>query len=229
MIPLITKAQIARYVTLTTNIDDLDINSFINDAQEFDTIAALPQALMNAIALPYSQPIAAWAIATAYTTGQYVYVLAGGTVTTDTYYKALANNTGIAPASDPTKWEVNELMTFYGTYLQPYLAFCFYYRFMAYHGAKITQAGITQTTAPDGNFEHISDARRGAMLGDIRSKKDIWTSRLSKKLNDVDFTFDGVQYTPESGKTTKIKQGVRIYALGGHKRKRGYRSIEDEC
>lgn len=213
---LITKAQIANYVTLTQNIADLDVNSFISDTQEFDTVNVFPEALLQAISDELD--IATnWAIATAYVTGNIV--LNG------TYFTAISNNTGSEPPS--ANWEDNELLNFYLQYLLPFMAFHFYYRFIAYHGAKITQSGITQQTGD--TFEQVSDTTRSRMLGDIKSKMNVWTNKVNKKLKDVNWTFDTVQYLPEDGKNKRVKQGVRIYALGSRNNKRGYRSIDDIC
>jgi len=223
MIPLITKAQIGEICNLTSNIDDLDVDSFIYDAQNIDTIPVFPIALLNAIANLVDTE--QWNGSASYVTGDKVFVPETGATPT-TYYTALANNVGSEPPS--ANWEVNELMSFYIQYLVPYMAYCFYYRFIAYHGAKITPSGIVDildTTV----MQTISDKRRAEMLGDAVNKRDVFSRSISKKLNDVSFTFDDVQYLPESGKTKHVRNKVRLYALGGNHKLRGYRSIEDEC
>lgn len=217
MKPLITKQEIAKYVTLTENIANLDVDTFIKDAQEFDTINVFPIALLEAIELKYTSRIQQWNKNKTYAINDIVLF--------ETYYTALSSNTDSEPPS--ASWEDNELMNFYLQYLQPFMAYHFYYRFIAYHGSKVTQAGVIQVT--DTTYEAISDAGRSRMLGDIKSKMNVWTNKVNKKLRDVDWTFDEVQYLPEDGKSKRIKQGVRIYALGADKRSRGYRSINDEC
>ena len=205
MIPLITKQQIGKFVTLSENVDSLNIDSFINDAQEFDTINVFPIALLNAIEVKLLLKIQQWNKNKTYALNDYVFY--------DTYYTSLGVSTNSQPPS--ADWEDNELMNFYIQYLQPFIAYSFYYRFIAYYGAFVTQKGIRSMT--DETSTEISDKRRGEMLGDIRNKVNVWTGKISKKLNDVDYTFDGVQYLPEVGKSTRIKQGVRIYALGSQR------------
>lgn len=202
MIPLITKQQIGKYVQLSENIDDLDIDSFIKDAHEFDTINVFPIALLDAIALQVGNNIAQWNKNTTYN--------AGDKVLFGVYYNSLSTNTNSEPPS--ADWEDYELMNFYLQYLQPFISYSFYYRFIAYLGAKVTPSGLKEVV--DETMQIVSDKRRGEMLGDIKNKVNIWTGKISKKLSDVDYTFDGVRYAPEDGK--RIKQGVRIYALGGH-------------
>jgi len=202
MTPLITKQQIGKFVNLSENISDLDINPFIRDAQEFDTINVFPIALLNAISANVLAKIAQWNKNKTYGVGDLVLF--------ETYYTALASNTDSQPPS--ANWEANELMNFYAEYLQPFIAYSFYYRFIAYHGAKVTPAGLKQLV--DDTTVNVSDKMRGEMLGDIKSKLNVWTGKISKKLNDVDYTFDGVVYLPEDGKSTHIKRKLTIYALG---------------
>lgn len=215
MTPLMTKQQIGKYVKVPENISDLDLDTPILDAQEFDIIAVFPQALIDAIALQVVANIEQWRRTKAYVTGDKVIF--------ETYYTALSNNTDSQPPS--ASWGANELMNFYLQYLQPYMSYCFYYRFIAYHGANVAQAGLVQSTDPNGTFQPVSDKMRAEILGDIRSKKDTWGKKISKKLNDVNFTFDGTQYLPEDGKNTRVRSGVRIYALGS---KRGWKGNCDD-
>lgn len=206
MIALITKQQIGKYVALSENINDINIDSFIKDAQEFDTINVFPLALLTAIETQVRNNIAQWNKNETY--------LASDKVLFSTYYNSLSTNTNSEPPS--ADWEDFELMNFYLQYLQPFIAYSFYYRFIAYFGANVTPSGLKEIV--DETMQIVSDKRRSEMLGDIKSKVNVWSNRVSKKLNDVKYTFDGVKYTPESG--VKIKQGVRIYALGGHSPKR---------
>lgn len=219
MIPLITKQEIGRFVKLSENIDDLDIDTVIQDAQDFDTIAVFPVELLEAIELKIIAKIQQWKRTETYAIGDIVFYESPP----DKYYfTALAINTDSQPPS--ANWGDNELMNFYRNFLQPFIAFSFNYRFIAEHGAKITQSGIVEILGE--GVQPISSAMRGAMLGNAKSKVNIWTGKISKKLNDVNYTFDSVQYLPESGKSTRIKQGVRIYALGSNCNRR---SIKDRC
>ena len=218
MTPLITKQQIGKFVTLSENIDDLLIDTFIRDAQEFDTISVFPIALLNAISLNVEARIQQWKRTETYSVGSIVYY---ESPPDKFYFTCLTINTDSQPPN--VNWEDNELMNFYRNYLQPFIAYSFYYRFIAYHGAHITESGITEIVGE--GVQTISDRRRGEILGDIKSKVNVWTGKISKKLNDVNFTFDDVQYLPESGKNTRIKQGVRIYALGSDRSG----SIKDRC
>ncbi|CAB4183678.1 hypothetical protein UFOVP1106_46 [uncultured Caudovirales phage] len=206
MIPLITKQQIGKYVSLSENINDIDVDSFILDAQEFDTINVFPIALLDAIALQVRSNIAQW-------NKNDTYVL-GDKVLFATYYNSLSTNINSEPPS--ADWADYELMNFYLQYLQPFIAYSFYYRFIAYFGARVTPSGLKEIV--DETMQIVSDKRRAEMLGDIKSKVNVWSGRVAKKLSDVNYTFDGVKYTPEDCK--RIKQGVRIYALGGHSPKK---------
>lgn len=207
MKPLITKEQIGRVVNLSANISNQDIDSFILDAQEFDTIDVLPVALLTAIETNILAKIQQWNKNRAYSADDIVLL--------DTYFTAIDSNTDSQPPS--AHWETNELMNFYQQYLVPFISYSFYYRFIAYHGSKVTQAGVIEVT--DGTFNHISDAGRSRMLGDIKSKVNVWTGKISKKLNDVNWTFDGIKYSQDNGKNQVIKRGVRIYALGSNTRR----------
>lgn len=202
MTKLITKQQIGRFVTLSENISDLDIDMFIRDAQEFDTISVLPAGLLNAIEAKVMAKIQQWNKNKTYSTGDLVLF--------ETYYTALAGNTDSQPPS--SDWQANELMNFYAEYLLPFIAYSFYYRFIAYHGVKITQAGLKQLV--DDTSINVSDKMRGEMLGDIKSKLNVWTGKISKKLNDVSYTFDGVQYLPSVDQKMHLKPQIKIYALG---------------
>jgi hypothetical protein len=215
MIKLITKQQIGRFVTLSENISDLDIDMFIRDAQEFDTISVFPIALINAIEAKVLAKIQQWNKNRSYGVDDLVLF--------ETYYAALASNTDSQPPS--SDWQANELMNFYAEYLLPFIAYSFYYRFIAYHGVKITQAGLKQLV--DDTSINVSDKMRGEMLGDIKSKLNVWTGKISKKLNDVYYTFDGVQYLPEIGKHTHLRPQIKVYALGA--RNYNDRRVNDRC
>lgn len=196
---IITKQQIGKIVTLTENLSALDVNQFIRDTQEFDLVNVFPAQMITDIETKLSGTIHSWNSTDTYSVDDIAL--------NDTYFTALANNTNSEPPS--ADWEDNELLNFYGEYLVPFFAYSFYYRFIAYHGAKITQSGIKQVI--DDTTQPISDKMRGEMLGDIKNKLNVWTGRISKRLSDVDYTFDGVKYTA----TNKgVKQKVKIYALG---------------
>jgi len=152
MIPLITKQQIAKFVTLSENVSNLDVDSFIKDAQEFDTISVFPTTLLEAIETNIRARIQQWNKNETYAIGAIVLY--------DTYYTSLASNTNSQPPS--ANWEDNELMNFYAHYLQPFIAYSFYYRFIAYHGAKITPSGLKEVV--DDTTQIISDKRRAEML-----------------------------------------------------------------
>jgi hypothetical protein len=194
---MITKEQIGKYVNLSQNIDDLDVKSIIYDAITFDTVSVLPENLLTAIKNVGN--VEQWNLRKAYVIGDII-------LYNEKYYTAIANNTGSKPPS--SDWEDNELMNFYLEYLVPFIALSFNYRFLASHGAKITQSGITQHIGAD--FQPVSDKFRGEMLGDARNKTNIVTAKMSKKLEDVDYTFDGVAY-PQACK--KVKAKIKIWGV----------------
>ena len=116
MIPLITKEQIGKYVTLSNNISNLDIDTFILDAQEFDTINVLPIALLNAIESKVKSKIQQWNKNVEYNVDDIVIL--------ETYFTCKNTNTNSRPTN--SDWKDNELMNFYVEYLQPFIAYSFY-------------------------------------------------------------------------------------------------------
>lgn len=210
MISLITKEQIGKYMSLTENIGGLDVEEYISDVNEFD-LEVFPDALINAIRLNVADKIQQWNKNKTYAIGDKVWF---ETESDGKYFVATAINTNSQPLTD--NWEPLELMNFYASYLVPFMAYSFQYRFTAYHGMKTAQAGLIQATDPNGTFQPISEAARGRKLGDIKSKVTVWTGKISKKLNDVNYTFDGVKYTPESGKSTHVRSRPRLWAVGGN-------------
>ena len=108
---LITKQQIGQYVTLTSNISDLDVNQYISDVQEYDIINVLPEALLQVISDELGS-VVEWTNAINFTTGQFTKITDTSTTPNQVaYYTALANNTNSLPPS--VNWEDNELLNFY--------------------------------------------------------------------------------------------------------------------
>lgn len=198
---LVTKQQVSKYVTLSENISDLDVDMFIREADEFDTISVFPTALINAIKANLITKIQQWNKNKSYSENDIVIF--------NTYFTAKNDNSDSQPPSND--WKDNELMNFYLEYLVPFISYSFYYRFIAYHGAKITQAGIIQTIGD--TFQPVTDKHRGEMLGDIKNKINICAAKANKKMNDVRFIFDGIHYPLDSCKKG-VKANVKIYALG---------------
>lgn len=209
MTPIITKQQIAKYVQLSENIDDEQINPFILDAQQYDTIPILPDTLLNAIEAQVMLKLQQWNKNKTYSIADAVWF-----GSERRFYLATTEHSNSVPPSG--NWKAFELMNFYEQYLQPFLAFSFYYRFIAYHGANVTQFGIRQMR--EDSSDEISDKRRAEMLGDICSKKDVWVLKMSKALNDAKYTFNGVKYAVDNGERTHLKPKVKIFQLGGRHR-----------
>ena len=209
MTPLITKEQVKKFnPKLPTNISDDEINGYILDCQQFDVISVLPDALLNAIEVQILLKIQQWKRTEAYSIGEAVWF-----GDSRKYYLADAVNTDSQPPS--VNWEAFELMNFYYEYLLPLMAFGAYYRFIAYHGTNITQFGLTTPIDPQGTFQPTSSQDRAAMLGDINNKKNVWTLKISKKLNAVNYTFDAVKYPGDDCESSAIKIKPQIFQLGG--------------
>jgi hypothetical protein len=206
MTPLITKQQIAAYEVLSENIDDDLINPHILDAQQFDTIPVMPDALLRAIEVQILSKIQQWNKNKNYTIGDAVWY-----GNERRFYKATsANSNSLPPSGD---WANFELMNFYETYLVPFLAYSFYYRFFAYHGINVTQYGTREMV--EETSREITDRRRADKLGDLRNKISMVTIKMSKALSSVNNTFDGVAYPFDSGESTRLKPKVQIFQLGG--------------
>lgn len=66
-------------------------------------------------------------------------------------------------------------------FLVPFWAVCAYKRIFATLGVDVTQTGITQPKVQN-DFEHISDKRRGEILGLIRSRINFYQGELELNL-----------------------------------------------
>lgn len=213
MIPLINKQQIAKYMTLPEQIPNLLLDEFINDVQNFDIINSFPASLVLAIEINIALNIKQWNKNDTYAIGDKVWF----ENPLGKYYEAIISNINSQPPSD--NWGTLELMDFYSAYLVPFMSYSFQYRFTAYHGIQTTTAGMVQATDPGGTFQPISDTDRSRKMGDVKNKLSVWTGKISKKLNEVNFTFDGVRYPQDSDKSTSIKRKARLYALGADRDK----------
>lgn len=185
---LINKQNIKDLVQFTLNIENRIIDPNINDAQEYDLRPIIGDDMYNQIILDFDDgAITVWDTLEVYTIGQFVSY--DGLV-----YKALTGNTGSQPDLNPLDWQVNELGTFFIKYLQPYLVFASFKRFLLWVGRNITQYGLREmnedTSVP------VTDEGRAALIGDIKVKAKTWYNRFNNYLcqSDVDWTFDMIKY-----------------------------------
>lgn len=183
---LINKQNIKNLVQFTLNIEDRIINPNILDAQEYDLRPMVGDAMYLQLYNDFDDVILAnWSNLTAYSIDDFV--VYGSTV-----YKALTANTGQQPDTNPTDWQVNELGTFFLNYLQPFLVFRAFGRFLLWVGRNITQYGLREmneeTSVP------VTEDGRAALIVDIKGKASIWQNRLNNYLCDVNWTFDNVKY-----------------------------------
>jgi hypothetical protein len=183
---LITKQNIKDLSQFTLNIEDRIINPHIEDAQEYDLRPTIGDQMIDKLLADFDGGLVAWDISTNYLTGQFV-------VYNKTVYKALNNNVGLAPDTNPLDWSLNELGTFQNKYLRPYLVFSTYRRFLLWAGRNVTQYGLRDMR--EDTSDPVSDESRAALISDMKIKGQIWENRFKNYLCEVNWTFDGVNYT----------------------------------
>lgn len=85
-----------------------------------------------------------------------------------------------------------------------------YGRFLANHGNNVTPFGIMQVLDQD---QRVADSKdRAFMIGNNDRDASVYFSKLSKALEDANWTFDGTTYSFEDGQTRKKpsrKFGIR--------------------
>ena len=87
-----------------------------------------------------------------------------------------------------------ELRAFYNEYVKRYVCLLSYIRFISEHGTNVTQFGFTQLSDPAGTFETPSEDRRAVFLRQYRSDAEVSATRLFNRLQEVNYTLDGVSY-----------------------------------
>jgi hypothetical protein len=126
--------------------------------------------------------------------------------------KALYANLKSLPAVDDS----TDLWSFYNVFVKPFLVYSAFCRFELRHGVNVTQYGMRENT--ETTSEAISDKRRGELLADDRSKRNVYLSVLLKELADQRRTFDGVIFTeddaPRKNKQSGNSWNIRAVSPG---------------
>jgi len=183
---LISKADILLFAQFTLNIENRLFNPSATDAQEYDLRPVIMDDMYNAILLIAPNGLSPWSVATNYAINDHIIF------TNNKAYKALTANIGSQPDTNPLDWVESELGTFYYNFLRPFLAFCAHGRFMLWAGSNLTQYGFVKIS--EDTSTEISEDRRAELIADVKTKSNIWLSRLKKRLCKVNWIFDNVNY-----------------------------------
>jgi len=203
MLKLVTRIELSKYVALNDNIKESAIEQHILDAQKFNLYPAFPDNMLHAIEANILAGIPQWMPNKAYSVNDKI-------VWSGIYYKALSVNTNSEPPS--IKWGSLELMNFHSEFLIPFIAYHFYYRFVAYHGVNVTPFGLR--TPVEETSQPIDNNTRGLILADMNNKINMQIALINKKLDDVKYTFDGVKYDTDKNETQHVKQKMRLWGVG---------------
>lgn len=107
----------------------------------------------------------------------------------EAYYKALASTSSTPNSTD---WQVNELLTFYHLYVKIFLACATVTKYLPFMDLHQTQWGLEQYNQE--GFGQVSDKRRAELVNNIKSKMEVYKTRMLNYFEKVDGTFDGVKY-----------------------------------
>jgi len=202
----LTVYDIKSVFKISENIPETDIDVAVTDAYNFDVITSLPDSLMDAIKVWLMINPIQWNSSTSYVVGDKVFY-------NGVYYLCAANNSNSQPSSTNVNWEVSELMNFWSGYVKPYFIACAYSRFFLWHGANVTQYGITEVIGEE--RQSISSQKKAELLADVGNKIDVFLARLTKANSTANYTFDGVTYDLDCGDTSKLDSHVRIWVQKG--------------
>lgn len=210
----LTKEDFGKYVQMTVNIEDRFVDTSVSDAYLFDVVPVLSDSMLAAMQTILEINPIQWSRTKSYVVGNKVF-------SDGIYYNCIVNNSDSQPTSSNTDWEEIELMTFWTDYVKPYFILSAYSRFLLWQGANITQYGIVQPLESNGVSQPITDKWRGELLSDVKSKINIYLSRLEKQFDTVRGVFDGVTYTVDSDDNTEpTRGGYSIWGVGYPNKKR---------
>jgi len=101
----------------------------------------------------------------------------------DAFYNALENTTlSINP----------ELYQLLQIYVKPYLILGSYEKFLLWHGVNINKMGLRINLSDTDT--NISDKTKSELLADVRNKKNIYLAKLTRRLKQDNYTYDGIVY-----------------------------------
>lgn len=102
-----------------------------------------------------------------------------------------------------------ELVSFFNTYLKPFLVCKAYARVLLWHGRNLSQYGL-RVNQEDTSTE-VSDKARGEMIADAQSKANVYWAKISGNLKVTSYTYDGIIYSNSC--TLKSRPKTRISAV----------------
>lgn len=113
-----------------------------------------------------------------------------------------------------------QLETLLNNYIKPYLIACSYYKFLLWHGRNVSQFGL-RVNNEDTSVE-LSDKARAELLADVEHKKNIYLNKLTQKIYNDGYLYDGITYTfyDDSNKSNP-KNTMRIKQVGRLKLPKG--------
>ncbi len=177
---LISNADIRTYCKIGFNVSAAD--TYIQDAQD-ELERKLPATLFARFEVV--ETYSAWAIATAYVVGNYV-TYAGS------LWKCLVNNTGSAPASDNTNWDLQDIYVGF-LLIQKSLAYSAYSKFLVEHGIEVQGSGLVKYSGADSQTA-VSASERAALVNKYKNKGDAAFMEFLKWIDDASYEVDGVEY-----------------------------------
>lgn len=105
-----------------------------------------------------------------------------------------------------------ELDSFFEEFVKPFLVLAAFVRFLPVHGRNITQFGVTKLA--DNTFEQVSNEERGEILKQSRTDLSQAEQQLRNAFNEVDGTFDGVNYAEAKEQLEKARRTFSLRAPG---------------
>lgn len=191
----------------TDNIKDEWINPFIEQSCELYFYDTVSQTLYDAIASAVKAILAGtqgaeWNVATNYANNAIV-------VYNYVYYKANgAIASGQAAPAFNASWVANELLTFWGQFMKPYLVYACYKSFLLWHGKHIAQGGVRKHV--DNTSFEVSTDELSFLMSDLRLTINTKQTKMMNKLASVSYTFDNIVYQSNEN-VGIVNQGVIIF------------------
>ena len=195
---------------VTSNILEADVDRAVSDAYLFDVVPRTSDAMMAAIKEVLITNPNTWNKNASYVTGNYVRL-------DGVYWACLVDNNDSLPATDNDDWYAIELMAHWTDKVKPYFVSCAYLRLLRWHGANITQFGISETTPENSTL--ASDKRRGELAADVESKIAVYLAIMNKAFGAVNGVFDDVTYTTDCGDATTPQSGPQFLSVGVNRTK----------
>lgn len=102
-----------------------------------------------------------------------------------------------------------ELMSFFETYLKPFMVCMAHARFLLWQGNNVTQFGIRVNQ--EDTSQPITDKTRGELIASSEHKANVYMMKFKQALEDANYTFDSVVYSYKCNQKPRAK--TRIAAI----------------